>query len=189
MISEDHRDSVPDFQEDKPRTNNAKTVVIHAPPKKRRKVSSAANLKEIEARLSSSVAPEDRAEAIAMAMSSFDHDIQIVHDEEIASNIDSVLAKHLGYLLLRRDYQTSPETRQALSKEIANTCTTLEMVYRASVTTVLEQFKLVGGELMSLLLKAIDDELCNRLSLAEGPDEGTANVDGKETSVDPDEPK
>jgi hypothetical protein len=188
MISEDHRDSIPDFQGGKARNNNSKTVVINAPPKKRRKVSSAANLKEIEARLSASVAPEDRAEAIAMAMSSFDHDIQIVHDKEIASKADSILAKHLGYLLLRRDCrQMSPETRLALSKEVANTCTTLEMVYRASVSTVLEQFKFVGGEVMSLLLKAIDDELCNRLSLSEGPDENSANVDDKEISVDPDD--
>lgn len=189
MLSEDHRDSVPDFQQQqhdegkttKPRN---KTVVIHAPPKKRRKVSSSTNIKEILNHISTSLSPEERTEAIAAAAMCFDHGVEVIHDEEIASGCDAVLAKHLGYLLLRRDYHSG--ARKELSQEIADTCRTLEMVYRASVTNVLERFNLAGGEVMSLLLKAIDDELCNRLSDVEDPAEDNTEADGKENDPKPD---
>jgi len=188
MLSEDHRDSVPDFQEEekreRPKNRDRKTVVIHAPPKKRRKVSSASNTKELIDRISTSVAPEDRTEVIMLAATSFDHGVEAVHDEELVAGVDGVLAKHLGYLLLRRDYKP-PETRQELSREIAGTCRTLEMVYRASVTTILERFNLVGSEVMDLLLKAIDDELCNRLSVVEDPVEDSVEADGKENEPKP----
>ena len=193
MLSEDHRASVPDFQEEekkgRPKRGEGKTVVIHEPPpRKRRKVSSSASIHEIIDHISTSLIPRDRDEAIMLAANNFDHNVEAVHDEEIASGIDAALAKHLGYLLLKRDYQT-PETRHYLSREIANTCRTLEMVHRASVPTILERFKLNGAEVMFLLLKAIDDELSNRLSIVEKPIEGVVEADCKEDELDPDTEK
>lgn len=185
MLSDDHRASVPDFQEEGETKQQKKTVVIHAPPKKRRKVSSSTNLKDVIDRISTSLSPQDRTDAIMGAVASFDHGIEVIHDEEIESGVDAILAKHLGYLLLRRDYQP-PQARPELSQEIAGTCKTLEMVYRASVNTVLDRFNLVGGEVMSMLLKAIDDELCNRLSVVEDPPDETTEAAGKENSPEDD---
>ena len=183
MLSEDHRASVPDFQEEekreRPKNRDGKTVVIHAPPKKRRKVSSAASTKELFERISACLRPDDRVEAIALATTSLDHGVEALHDEEITAGLDAVLAKHLGYLLLRHDCKP-PEDRRDLSREIADTCSTLEMVYRASVTTILERFNLIGGEVMDVLLKTINDELCNRLSVVEDPIEDDVEAAGKE---------
>lgn len=116
--------------------------------------------------ISISLAPGDREGAISPALTCFDHDEQDVHDQEISSGMDAVLTKHLGYLLCLRDYQ-QPHAWQDLTREIALTCKTLEMVFRGSVKTVSESFKRHGEEIITILLKAIDDELCHRLSIVE----------------------
>jgi hypothetical protein len=182
MLTEEHRDSLPDLQEVNKETHGrttrskrksgdspSKTVVIQLPPK-RRKVSSGFTIKDVGKMISLSLTSADREEAILTASTSFDHNEQDVHDQEIMFGMDAVLTRHLGYLQCRRDCQPLG-ARQELTKEIASTCKTLEMVYRGSVNSVAEAFKQNGEEIMTILLKAIDYELCHRFSVVDASTE------------------
>jgi hypothetical protein len=134
--------------------------------------------------ISISLATGDREGAISQASTCFDHNEQDVHDQEISSGMDAVLTKHLGYLLCLRDYQP-PHAWQDLTREIAFTCKTLEMVFRGSVKTVSESFKRNGEEVMTILLKVIDDELCHRLSIVEATKEVHTNVEESDEKEPP----
>jgi hypothetical protein len=196
MLSEEHRGSAPDLQEVNKETNGrttrakrksgdspSKTVVIQLPPK-RRKVSSGFTIKDVGKIISLSLTSADREEAISTASTCFDHNDQAVHDQEILFGLDAVLTKHLGYLLCRRDFQ-QPGARQEFTGEIASTCKTLEMVYRGSVNTVAESFKRNGEEVMTILLKAIDDELCHRLSIVEASTEVHGSIEESDEKEPP----
>ena len=192
MLSGEHRGSVSDQQEVNKETQGcttrrkrksgkspSRTVVIQLPPK-HRKVSSAYTVKDVGNAISISLATCDRQGAISQAMTCFDHDEQGVHDQEISAGMDAVLTKHLGYLICLRDYQP-PQARRDLTTEIALTSMTLEMVFRGSVETVSESFQRNGEEVITILLKAIDDELCQRLNIVEATKGVHINVEESDT--------
>jgi hypothetical protein len=113
------------------------------------------------------VSYEDRREAICMATISFDHNMQSVHNEELEFGADSVLTKHLGFLLSRREIQPK-ETDSSLMHEFSCACEVLEMVYRASSNSVSLSFERFGLELLATLIHLINQEISDRVQLNAG---------------------
>lgn len=187
MLNEEYLGSVPNFheipQEQEVRSRGAKrssrertsketkSVSIELPPQKKRKVASSATMKSITDAINKSLTPDDREEAISTAVTCLEHNEQSIHDEELASGMDVIIAKHLGYLLYRQDCVRGTN----LSSEIGNTCKALELVYRGSVDSVSDSFKRNGEEVVPMLLKAIDDELSSRLCVEELSEEPEAS--------------
>ena len=131
--------------------------------------------------ISTCISQHERLEAIDKARDTFDHDIQSVHDDEMSTGADAVLAKHLTFLvyhheqLLRqqkkgqggdeeldrnRDISSSPEYLALL--EIGKTCTVMECLYRASSEIVGASFRRMGEHVVSILVKLIDQETSRR---------------------------
>jgi hypothetical protein len=111
--------------------------------------------------ISRAVSYEDRRDAIGSATTSFDHNMQSLHDEEIEIGADAVVAKHIGFLLSRRTIQHK-NTEQSLMHEISCTCEALEMVYRASPQMVSQSFQNFGLDVLATLIHLINDELTDR---------------------------
>jgi hypothetical protein len=111
--------------------------------------------------ISRAVSYEDRRDAIGSAATSFDHNMQSLHDEEIEIGADAVLVKHLGFLMSRRTSQHK-NTEQSLMHEISCTCEALEMVYRASPQMVSQSFQNFGLDVLATLIHLINDELTDR---------------------------
>lgn len=80
------------------------------------------------------------------------------------------MAKHLILLVYKMSARrpglgTELDDVSTLQFEIADTCDTLEMLYRASSTAVGASFKRLGIELLSVLVTLIDDELSRRVQV------------------------
>jgi len=137
--------------------------------------------KQVVDAISTCISQHERLEAIDKARDTFDHDIQSVHDDEMSTGADAVLAKHLTFLvyhheqLLRqqkkrergdeelnrnRDISSSPEFLALL--EIGKTCTVMECLYRASSEIVGASFRRMGEHVVSILVKLIGQEISRR---------------------------
>lgn len=113
------------------------------------------------AAISTAISYEDRREAICTATTSFDHNMQSLHDEELEVGADAVLSKHLGFLVSRRQIQPE-DTVPSLMHEISCTCEALEMVFRASPQAVSQSFNRFGLEMLATLIHLINNELLDR---------------------------
>lgn len=87
--------------------------------------------------------------------------MQSLHDEELEIGADSVLVKHIGFLMSRKTVQHK-NTEQSLMHELSCTCEALEMVYRASPQMVSQSFESSGLDVLSTLIHLINDELTDR---------------------------
>ncbi len=117
-----------------------------------------------------SITQQERRKAIDDAKAIFDHDVQQVHDEELAIGADTILVKHLILLIYKMSARrpcmgTVRDDVATLQFEIADTCDTLEMVLRASSAAVGASFKRLGIELLTILVTLIDDEISQRVQM------------------------
>eukprot|EP00978_Attheya_sp_CCMP212_P033416 scaffold134724_cov56-Attheya_sp.AAC.2 len=165
-----------------PQTSPQKTVVIQLPPKRQKAPPGTTTLRIIEA-LSSAVSLDSRLAAIDEACLAFDHRVNSVHDEEILAGADSVLIKHLAFLICKQCKEEKAQARQkadssdcnhhnshpnstpelnALKLEMGRTCEAIEMIYRCSLNTVASSFSRVSSELLPFLLDIIDGEIRQR---------------------------
>lgn len=126
--------------------------------------------------VSTSITPEERLEAIRKAKDTFHHDVQSVHDDEMANGADAALAKHLTFLVY-----LSSKSDENLLNEIALTLEAMESLYRASSHIVGASFKRMGNELLKLLITIMNDEVCRRQTLTTA----AGTVDGSLREDDP----
>lgn len=150
----------PGSPKEEKRVKHGPTTVIQIPDK-RRKVSTSVTARNVIESISTAVSYEDRREAICTATTSFDHNMQSLHDEELEVGADAVLSKHLGFLVSRRQIQPE-DTVPSLMHEISCTCEALEMVYRASPQCVSQSFNRFGLELLATLIHLVNMELLDR---------------------------
>ncbi|ACI65503.1 predicted protein [Phaeodactylum tricornutum CCAP 1055/1] len=150
-------------------TPNRKTVefAVQPPPHKRARPTTAWTAKQVVDAISTSIAPAEREEAIQKAREAFDHEVQVLHDDEMASGADSALAKHLTFLVWHQQENndhasSSGERSHALSTEIAMTCEALEGLYRASSSIVGASFERMGRHILSVLVHILKGELRSR---------------------------
>jgi hypothetical protein len=59
--------------------------------------------KQVVDAISTCISQHERLEAIDKARDTFDHDIQSVHDDEMSTGADAVLAKHLTFLVYHHE--------------------------------------------------------------------------------------
>mmetsp|Transcript_1673 Transcript_1673/g.2281 ORF Transcript_1673/g.2281 Transcript_1673/m.2281 type:complete len:543 (+) Transcript_1673:364-1992(+) len=180
MISDRHRDSLQSLSlesldsmksdtldQSSPSKNKEQKRVKHGPttviqiPEKRRKISTSSTTEQVVEALSRAISDKDRREAVCAATTTFDHNMQSLHDEELEFGADAALTKHLGFLMSKKVLQ-SLDTEPSMMHELSCTCEALEMIYRASPSSVSVSFGKIGHELMALLINLISDELGNR---------------------------
>ena len=140
--------------------------------------------------LHSSVSAEDRQNAIKMAICSFDHAVQTIHDAEIEAGADIALTKHLAFLEFKLGFRREPITADvnAINREIAQACQALEMVFRASSEKVAKSFNRVGTELLHILVTLVDAEVKVRFEAITSPLSSPESrpLDGSGRSTEPD---
>jgi hypothetical protein len=133
--------------------------------------------------LSICITSSERINIIQEARHSFNHEDQSKHNEEIMSNVDKVLAKHLTYLMYQYTNETVGSTCTTFAEgstqnsstptdanektcnlrlELAITCDALESTYRATSEVVGLSFRRLGPELLHLLLYLLQQEINQR---------------------------
>lgn len=134
------------------------------PPPKRSRPTAPWTAKQVIDAIATSITPEERLEAVQKARDSFRHDVQSMHDDEMAAGADAALTKHLAYLLyMQREWgNSSTQPQDALMNEMAVTIEALETLYRASSHVVGASFKRMGEELMHLVISIINGEVSRR---------------------------
>jgi hypothetical protein len=107
-------------------------------------------------------------EAIQKAKDSFNHDLEAIHDDEMASGADAALVKHLTFLAFHAQHQQNDqETLELILTEISLTCDALESLFRASSQVLGGSFARMGRELLQLLVGVIDNEISRRQRMAD----------------------
>lgn len=130
------------------------------------------------AAISTCICRHERLEAIQKARETFDHDVQSIHDDEMASGADAALAKHLTFLVYHSRCDNDP-----MLSEISLTVDVMEALYRASSEIVEVSFRRMGKEVLEILVNLIDEELGRRVDvipevrLKKDPDEEAAKKD------------
>lgn len=118
--------------------------------------------------MSTSIAPHERLEAIQKTKEAFDHENQRDHDDEIAAGADSVLVKHLAFVLTstknnNNSSTNNNDTQNEMSMtELSLTLECLELLYRASSVIVGASFRRMGSPLLQLLRTIVNDEINRR---------------------------
>lgn len=120
-----------------------------------------------------------------------DHDNQRGHDDEIASGADSVLVKHLAFVLTSTKAAASvgAENENEMSMtELSLTLECLELLYRASSVIVGASFRRMGPTLLQLLRTIVTDEINRRtkhvVHLKKDPDE-SGHTDAEQQELHP----
>lgn len=113
--------------------------------------------------ISTSIAPQERLEAIHKTKEALDHENQRGHDEEIAAGTDSVLVKHLAFVLTSAQTSNESDGNEMIMTEISLALECLELLYRASSSIVGASFGRMGLTLLKLLTTAISDEIERRI--------------------------
>lgn len=101
-------------------------------------------------------------EAIQKTKEAFYHDSQHGHDEEIAAGADSVLVKHLSFILTSSKAHLDEDSREMAMTELSLTLECLELLYRASSIIVGASFRRMGPMLLELLKTIVTDEITRR---------------------------
>jgi hypothetical protein len=113
--------------------------------------------------ISTSIAPYERLEAIQKTKEAFDHDNQRQHDEEIAAGADSVLVKHLAFILTASKANlVENENNEMTMTELSLSLECLELLYRASSVIVGASFRRMGPMVLELLRTIVTDEITRR---------------------------
>jgi hypothetical protein len=124
-------------------------------------------------------------DAIHQARISFQHDVQAVHNEEIARGADFALTKHLTYLLYHYCYADSDRQRKKSQKnlrlELSLTCDAMESLYGASSEAVALSFQRLGLELCHLLVTLINHELNLRHQLMNTDNRNNADANAEQS--------
>jgi hypothetical protein len=159
--------------------------------------------------ISTCIAPKDRLEAIQQARFSFQHDVQAVHNDEMASGADAALTKHMTYLIY---HYSNDETRHEnpsggcdkqqqsghssrhfddisnanvnIRLELSLTCDAMESLYRASSDVVAQSFRRLGPDLWLLLIKLLNHELNQRQEFMQNSFAGTSRHPQSEFILD-----
>jgi hypothetical protein len=97
--------------------------------------------------------------------------MQSLHDEELEVGADSILSKHLGFILSRRAI-VNKAMESSINHELCCTCEALEMVYRASPQSVSQSFDKFGLELLGTLIHLINTEISDRAASPNHDDRG-----------------
>ncbi|KAK1744724.1 HEAT repeat domain-containing protein [Skeletonema marinoi] len=96
--------------------------------------------------LNSAIAPREvRLVAIQAALDEFDHDDEVLHDEELDLRADHILLQKLAYAMC-----IDPG-----SDEVGYICSALEMVYRAGRTRLAQSFHEICDSLLPLIVEMI----------------------------------
>ncbi len=96
--------------------------------------------------LNSAIAPRQvRLMAIQAALDEFDHDDDVLHDEELDLRADHILLQKLAYAMC-----IDPG-----SDEVGYICSALEMVYRAGRTRLAQSFHEICDSLLPLIVEMI----------------------------------
>ena len=118
--------------------------------------------------LNSAIAPREvRLMAIQAALDEFDHDDDVLHDEELDLRADHILLQKLAYAMC-----IDPG-----SDEVGYICSALEMVYRAGRTRLAQSFHEICDSLLPLIVEMIRPPL---------PGKHSANKNRGSTSADED---
>ena len=112
--------------------------------------------------VSTSIAPHERLEAIQKTKEALDHENQRGHDEEISSGLDSVLVKHLAFVLMSSKTSHETDGSEMTMTEISLSLECLELLYRASSMIVGASFRRMGLTLLGLLNTIVSDEIQRR---------------------------
>jgi hypothetical protein len=94
----------------------------------------------------------------------FDHNVQSLHDDEIAAAADSALVKHLAFLVWRIKHMafSLDDDCDSIMTELCFTCESLEAVFRASSEVVGQSYLRMGEYVLQLLMMIVHDELERR---------------------------
>ncbi len=96
--------------------------------------------------LNSAIAPREvRLMAIQAALDEFDHDDDVLHDEELDLRADHILLQKLAYAI-----SIDPG-----SDEVGYICSALEMVYRAGRTRLAQSFHEICDSLLPMIVEMI----------------------------------
>lgn len=96
--------------------------------------------------LNSAIAPRDlRLMAIHAALEEFDHDDELLHDEELELRADHILLQKLTYAM----------SVDASSIEVGHICSTLEAVYRGGRTRLAQSFHEICDALLPLFVEMV----------------------------------
>ncbi|KAL7493467.1 hypothetical protein ACHAWT_002463 [Skeletonema menzelii] len=96
--------------------------------------------------LNSAIAPREvRLMAIQAALDEFDHDDDVLHDEELDLRTDHILLQKLAYAM-----SIDPG-----SDEVGYICSALEMVYRAGRTRLAQSFHEICDSLLPMIVEMI----------------------------------
>jgi len=108
--------------------------------------------------LNSAIAPREvRLMAIQAALDEFDHDDDVLHDEELDLRADHILLQKLAYAMC-----IDPS-----SDEVGYICSALEMVYRAGRTRLAQSFHEICDALLPLIVEMIRPPLTGKNSADE----------------------
>lgn len=129
------------------------------------------------AALSTCVSRQDCIEALSTSFRIFNHTVEQLHDEEIASGADAVLCRLLSFLLSNQSVENERHADQAssaaieiqgahataitLSNEIACTCQLAELVYRCSKGVIETSLQKVGPYFQHVIATILEHELRN----------------------------
>lgn len=119
--------------------------------------------------ISTSITPPERLEAVQKAKDSFNHNVQAVHDDEMATGADAALTKHLTFLMYRAKKHGADNTEtedSSIRMELSLTCDAMESLFRASSNVVGVSFQRMGKELMQLLVIILNEEVRQRQGVA-----------------------
>lgn len=107
--------------------------------------------------LNSAIAPREvRLMAIQAALDEFDHDDDVLHDEELDLRADHILLQKLAYAMC-----IDPG-----SDEVGYICSALEMVYRAGRARLAQSFHEICDSLLPLIVEMIRSPLPGKHSVA-----------------------
>lgn len=115
--------------------------------------------------LATCITRQELVAALRMGQRAFNHSIESIHDEEIASVADAALCRLLSHLLFKEtsniyDLGKRPKTLlKSLPEEILRTCQLFEMIYRCSKVKITASFERVGPDLLRLICHIIMHEL------------------------------
>jgi len=143
--------------------------ILHPPPPKRTKLDTAWSAKQVVDAVSTSIAPHERLEAIQKTKEALDHENQRGHDEEISSGLDSVLVKHLAFVLTSSKASNDLDGSEMTMTEISLALECLELLYRASSMIVGASFRRMGLTLLGLLNTIVSDEIQRRTKRIKKP--------------------
>lgn len=105
--------------------------------------------------LNSAIAPREvRLMAIKAALDEFDHDDDVLHDEELELRADHILLQKLAYAMC-----VDPR-----SEEVGYICSAMEMVYRAGRTRLAQSFHEICDALLPLIVEMIRPPLPGKSS-------------------------